>query len=166
LRDDPIVGIEDTVHVATPTRNVSPRQDTPTTARRSGYAIAVGVNIALMMIVNNLLEWGWPQFLTGDFERLLPWINFSLGASVVVNLLYMAYDADWFKSGWQVVLTAISLAVLIRTYQLFPFDFSDFSWPAETIIRIVLWVVGGAMVIAIAAEGLKSITSLARRAVN
>jgi hypothetical protein len=154
------------VHTATPTPTLPPRRGTPTLARRSGYAIAAGVNIALMLIVNNLLEWGWPRFLTDDFEDLLPWINFSLAASIVVNLLYTAYDADWFKSGWQVVLSAISLAVLVRTYQLFPFDFSDFSWPVETVARIVLWVVGGALVIAIVAESVKSITSLARRALN
>ena len=146
----------------TPTR----RHQTPGLARRSGYAIAAGVNIALLMIVNNLLEWGWPRFLTAEFEDLLPWINFSLGASLVVNLLYMAYDADWFKSGWQVVLSIISFAVLVRTYRLFPFDFSDFAWPAETIARIIMWVVGVALVIAIVVEGVKSITSLARRIVN
>ncbi len=152
--------------VATPTRSAPRHRQPPTTVRRSGYAVAAGVNIALLMIVNNLLEWGWPRFLTNDFERVLPWVNFSLGATIVVNLLYMVYDADWFKSGWQVVLSLISLAVLVRTYRVFPFDFSDFTWPAETLTRIVMWVVGGALVIAIVAEGVKSITSLARRILN
>lgn len=152
--------------VATPTRPDSRHRQPPSTARRSGYAVAVGVNIALLMIVNNLLDWGWPRFLTNEFERVLPWVNVSLGATIVVNLLYMAYDTDWFKSAWQVVLSLISLAVLVRTYRVFPFDFSDFTWPVETLTRTVMWIVGGALVIAIVVEGIKSVTALARRIIN
>lgn len=154
------------MHTTAPAPAPTRHREAPTLVKRSGYAIAAGVNIALMLIVNNLLNWGWPRFLTAEFEKLLPWVNFSLGASVVVNLLYMAYDADWFKSGWQAVLSVISLAVLVRTYQLFPFDFSDFSWPVETVARTIMWLVGLALVIAIVAEGVKSITSLARRILN
>ena len=41
-------------------------------ARRFGYLVAIGVNLVLLYVVNNLLEWGVPEFLTDDFERVLP----------------------------------------------------------------------------------------------
>lgn len=148
------------MHVAT--KPPITREGVPSPGRRIGYGVGAGINIALLMVVNSLVDWGWPAFLTSDFERLLPWINVSLIASLVVNLMFIAYDAAWFKSGWNVVLSAISLAVVTRTLQIFPFDFSDWSWPIETVARIVLVVVAVSLVIAIIAEGVKALAALLR----
>lgn len=34
-------------------------------ARRFGYAVAVGVNVLLLVVVNNILDWGWVPWLSG-----------------------------------------------------------------------------------------------------
>lgn len=112
--------------------------------KRFGYGVAIAVNIALMFVVNNLLEWGWPAFLTDDFEQLLPLINLSLAASIVANVIYLWFDPAWFKSVVQIVLGGISMVVAIRTFQVFPFEFSGYevNWEAITRVILVLVMIG------------------------
>jgi hypothetical protein len=116
-------------------------------ARRFGYVVAVGVNLVLLYVVNNLLEWGVPEFLTGDFERVLPIMNFSIVANVVVNIVYLFFDPTWFKSITQIVLSVIGLIVVIRLYRVFPFDYTayefyEFEWEVVTRVVLVLIMIG------------------------
>ncbi|MGZ8755524.1 MAG: hypothetical protein ACXW15_10100, partial [Acidimicrobiia bacterium] len=53
--------------------------------RRFGYFVAVLVNVAMLIVVNNLLAWDILPFLTNGFERVTPIINVSLGAGILVN---------------------------------------------------------------------------------
>lgn len=123
----------------------------PTTANRVGYVIAIVINAALLVVVNNLLAWGWISWLTDDFEEVLPLLNVSLTATILVNLVYLAYDAEWFKSLCELGLLSISLAVTIRLYRVFPFDFSAYDVDWAVLVRIVLIIamvgVGIAMIV-------------------
>jgi hypothetical protein len=114
------------------------RETKPGWGRRVGYVVAIAVNLVLIFVVNNLLDWGWPSFLTDDFEQLLPLINLSLMASIVANLIYLWFDPAWFKSMTQIVLGMISLVVTVRTLQVFPFDFSGYDVNWEAVTRVVL----------------------------
>ena len=124
---------------------------TAKSARRIGYVIAIAINAALLVVVNNLLEWGWISWLTDDFEKVLPLLNLSLVATMVVNAVYLIYDASWFKSVCELGLLAITMAVLARTYIVFPFDFSAYAGSWETLTRLVIVLgmigVGIAMVV-------------------
>ena len=119
--------------------------------------VAIAVNVALLNAANNLLEWDIFPFLTNDFERVLPILNVSLGAAIVVNLIYLDVDALWFKSLTQIGLLAISLAVTIRLYQVFPFDFSayEFNWQL-----LATW----ALILAMVAIGIGVVAELIRLA--
>jgi hypothetical protein len=131
-------------------------------ARRFGYAVAIGVNAALLYVANNLLEWDVVPFLTADFDRVLPIVNVSLVASIVVNAMFLSYDADWFKSLCQAVLAAISLAVIARTFAVFPFDFSAYEFDWEALTRGIMIFMMVALSIAVVAETVKAFTSLTR----
>ena len=61
-------------------------------ARRSGYVIAIAVNVVMLYVVNNLLAWDILPFLTDDFGRVLWLIDISLLATIMVNLIYVEYD--------------------------------------------------------------------------
>lgn len=115
-------------------------QDPTPAGRRIGYVIAAALNLVGLWIVNNLLGWGWPPFLTESFRDLLPLIDVSLGASVVINLLWAWSDPPWFKHLAQIGLNLIGLLVTVRTWQIFPFDLSDYAPAWETIARIVIGV--------------------------
>jgi len=112
--------------------------------RRAGYAIAVMVNLVLLIIVQNILEWGWLPFLTEEFSDVVPWISFSLVTSIVVNLVYQANDTPGVKSIGQIVTNLISIFVTYQFLRVFPFDFSnyDFNWGIVARIVLILTIVG------------------------
>ena len=145
------------------TRKVPPRSRVVEGTRRFGYVVAVLVNIVLLFVVNNLLAWGVPGFLTEDFNTVLPIVNVSLVASAIVNVVYLVNDDRWFKSLSQAGLAAISLVVAIRTLTVFPFDFAryDFDWALVT--RTILVFVIVALSIAIVAEALRGISASIRK---
>ena len=107
-------------------------------ARKVGYSVAVMVNVIMLILVNATPGWRVLLFLTEDFVSLLWLVNLSIFASVMVNVAYLAYDAAWFKSVGQIGVTAIGLVASIRTWQVFPFDFSPYDGPWETLTRLTL----------------------------
>ncbi len=116
--------------------------------RRLGYLVAAAVNGVLLWVFHHLLEWGWPKFLTEDFEQVLPVLSASLVATIVANLCFLAYDRRWFKALAEAVTAALSLAAGVRTWQVFPFDFSTTARDWSTLARVVIAV--GIVVMAIA----------------
>lgn len=108
--------------------------------RRAGYVAAAIVNLVLLWGANQLLDWGWPAFLTDDFEDLLPWVNASFLATVGVNLIWVWRDPAWFRHLGEAVTNVISLVVAWRTWQIFPFDFSGYSFDWELVARILIVV--------------------------
>ena len=119
----------------------------PPGTRRFGYLVAVLVNVAMLIVVNNLLAWDILPFLTSGFDRVVPIINVSLGASILVNLIYLSYDAGWFKALTQIGLLGISMAATVRLYRVFPFDFSayEFDWATVAKWALILAMVGVAV---------------------
>ena len=81
--------------------------------RRLGYGISIVVQVALLILVNNLVEWDIAPFITEEFNDLVPYINVSLVASMVVNAVYFAFDPRWFRSFTQAILNVISLVVVV-----------------------------------------------------
>lgn len=125
--------------------------------RRVGYGVAVIVNVVMLIVVQNLLAWGWPAFLTSDFERVTGIISVSLVASIIFNLAYLWFDPSWFRHGGQVVTGAVSLAVMARVYQVFPFDFTAWSFDPKGAVKVAMVAGMVAVGIAIAVEFLKMI---------
>jgi hypothetical protein len=129
-------------------------------SRRIGYVVAIAVNIALLVIANNILEWDWFPWLTEDFRDVLPVINASLIASIAANAAYVAYDARWFKTIAEFGLLVISLIATIRLLQVFPFDFSAYEFGWATLCRSLL----GLAIFGICVGMLVQLVQLARMA--
>ncbi|MGB5167874.1 MAG: hypothetical protein WBP49_05635 [Acidimicrobiia bacterium] len=130
--------------------------------RRFGYAVAIVVEVALLIVVNNLVEWDIAPFITEGFNNLVPYINVSLVASMVVNIAYFAFDPRWFRSLTQAILNVISLIVIVQTYRIFPFDFSgsDFNWTALTrTVLVVLMVLVGVGIVGEIAKMLQGLST-------
>ena len=136
------------------TSHVEISTDTKEAARRAGYVVSIAINVAMLVIVQNLLEWGWPSFLTDDFADVVPWISFSLVASIVANIIYQIDDSQVVKSVGQMAVNLISVWVTYTVLAVFPFDFSayQFDWEIVTRVVLILAIVGagiGALVEAI-----------------
>src|SRR3954467_4855602 len=91
-------------------------------ARRFGYLVGAAVNALLLYLANVRPGWHVVPFLTEDFAQVLVWVNASLLAGVVTNLVYLAHDSRWLTSLGGLVTTGIGLAALVRILQVFPFD--------------------------------------------
>lgn len=112
----------------------------PIAERRAGYIAAVAVNAIILWVANSLLGWGWPPFLTADFDRLLPWIDASLAATIAVNLLWAWRDPAWFRHLGQISLNLLNIIVVVRTWQIFPLDFSHYWTGWEVLARMAIAV--------------------------
>lgn len=135
----------------------------PEGAKRFGYFVAAVINGAMLFVANNLLEWGWFSWLTAEFEEVLPLVSLSLTANIVVNAIYIAYDDQWFKSLTQIGVTGIGIAVAIRMWSVFPFDFSEYDFAWGTMARFVIGIAIFGMVVGIIAETVKLVRALAGR---
>lgn len=122
---------------------------------RFGYAIAVVLNVAMLIVVQNVLDWGWLPFLTEDFADVIPWISLSLVVSIVVNLVYQLTDTTVVKSTGQILSNLISIVVTYQVLTVFPFDFSNYGFDWALVTRIV-------MVLAMVGAGLGVLTEVAK----
>ena len=135
--------------------------ENPADARRSraslrfGYVVAIAINVALLVIVNNALDWELVEFLTDDFAQLTGLISFSLVATIVANAGFMVADRPRIKAPTQAALNIIGVVVSVRILQVFPFDFStyDFDWGI---------VARGVLILAIAGSAVGAIVEFAR----
>jgi hypothetical protein len=107
-------------------------------ARRFGYIVAAAITAAIWFVINVWPGWQDLSFLTDQTTEVLWLVNVSLVVSVAVNLIYAVYDPVWLKALGDLVTTSIGLAVLVRAWQVFPFDFSDYSIDWAVIARVVL----------------------------
>jgi hypothetical protein len=112
--------------------------------RRVGYIVAAAITVGMWFVINQWPGWQQLSFLTDETQDVLWLVNFSLVVSVALNVVYVIHDPVWLKSLGDLVTTSIGLAVLVRLWQVFPFDFSDYSvnWDGVTRIVLVVAIVG------------------------
>lgn len=119
----------------------------PVAGRRLGYTIAVGVNAVLLYLVNIAPGWDAVPFLTPATTQVLPWVNATLIATAVANVLYVVWDPRWFRALGDIVTTSIGIVAMVRVWQVFPFDFSGSSFDWALVAKFALGVgVGGSIV--------------------
>jgi hypothetical protein len=70
--------------------------------------------------------------------QVLPLVNLSLLVGFLTNLAYLVADPPWFKALGNILTAGISIAVLVRTLRVFPFDFGDSASTWDPITRGIL----------------------------
>jgi hypothetical protein len=125
----------------------APVRRPPVAARRVGYLVAAGIHAVLLYLVNVSPGWQAVSFLTEDTRQVLGLVNVSLVAGLVCNLVYVFVDATWLRSLGDLLTTGIGLAVLVRLWQVFPFDFGDATvgWALVAHALLVVGIVGSAI---------------------
>ena len=121
-------------------------------ARRFGYLVAIAVNAALLWAVNQLLVWGWPGFLTEEFTEVLPLVSASLIAGMVVNAVLLLRDRGRVKALGELITAAFGLAISVRLWTVFPFDFSGHGTDWNGTLRVALGVGIAVMAVAVLAN--------------
>lgn len=114
------------------------RSQPPVGIRRLGYVIAIVVNVVGLVVVNNILAWGWISFLTDDFALVVPLMSLVMAATIVVNVVYLFTDKRVVRSTTQIGINLISLVATYRIFRVFPFDFGEFDFNWGIVVRVVL----------------------------
>lgn len=116
----------------------------PTTARRVGHILSILTNAVMLWAAYQLLDWGWPNFLTSDFAQVLGILTLSFLVGMVASATFLFRDRGRFRALADLVTGSIGIAVLLRLWSVFPFDFSvyeqDWSWLVT--LLIILGIVG------------------------
>ena len=125
-------------------RDTSDRRQAATPDPRVGYLIGLGVNVALLYLINVRPGWQTVPFLTGDMEQVIDVVNLSLAAGAVADGAYLVIHPAWLRALGGLVTTGIGLVALLRLLDVFPFDFgaSSVDWAAVARVVIVVGIVG------------------------
>ncbi len=115
----------------------SVQRDLGHTGRQAGYVAAIIVNLIMLYVFHNLLRWGVP-FLTEDWEEILPYMDASISGAIAVNILWIFYDARWFRRLLQIGLNVLGFRVAWAMFTIFPFEFD--VYPVEQVLRIAFLV--------------------------
>jgi hypothetical protein len=104
--------------------------------RSLGYLVAIAVNVGLLYLINRTPGWDAVNFLTDQTPLVLGLVNASIGASVVMNLIYLVSDPEWLRALGDVVTTGIGLVALLAIWRVWPIDLAA---PWDVLAR---WVIG------------------------
>ncbi|WP_205650728.1 hypothetical protein [Actinoplanes solisilvae] len=130
----------------------------PVGTLRTGYAVAAAVNAVLLYLVNARPGWEALPFLTAETVHVLVMVNVSLAVGLAANLVYLVRPSSSLVPAGGIVTTGIGLAVLVRFWQVFPFDFGAGSW-WTTVMRVLLILGIAGSIIAVPVQ----LVSLVRR---
>jgi hypothetical protein len=115
-------------------------------ARRAGYAVAAGVDVLLLVLVNGWPGWDAVPVLTPDTELVLGPVNASLAVGLLVNLAYLVHDPPRLRAAGDVVTSAVGLVALVVLWRVFPLDVGD-GWRLVARVLLGLGVVGSVVAI-------------------
>ena len=132
--------------VTTPTRRP------PVAARRFGYLVTVSLNAVFLYLLNVSPGWDAVPFLTSSTALVVGLVNVSSAIGIVINVSYMFYDPPWWRAAGETVTTAVGLAVLVRLWDVFPFDFAESSVNWSLVTRVVLVIAIAGSVIGIVVQ--------------
>lgn len=124
-------------------------------ARRSGYLVAVTVNVLLLLAVNAWPGWQALPFLTPDTQQVIGLVNASIVASLLVNVVYLVRDDPWLKALGDLATVTVGLVALLRIWRVFPFDFPDTGFDWATVVRVLLGIAIFGSVVGILASGIR-----------
>ena len=125
--------------------------------RRLGYAAAVVVDLALLALVNVAPGWRSIDLVSADASQVVQLVNVMLAFAVVANTVSALVDRRWVRSGGNLVILTMALVVLLRVWEVLPFDLSRLSpslspvdW--EFVVRMVVAQVAFGCLVAVVVQ--------------
>jgi hypothetical protein len=124
--------------------NATRRGHRPSLAsRRFGYAVSILIDLALWYGVLVWPGWSVLPFLTPATELVLPIVITSFIVGALVNVVWFVHDPAWLRALGNLVTTMVAVAVGVRVWEVFPFDFGAAEgWPLLVRVLLGLGIVG------------------------
>jgi hypothetical protein len=113
---------------------------------KSEYVIAIIVNLILLYVFNNLLNWH-VYFITNALNEVLWIINLSIIAAIIGNALLLSYNPEWFRHVMKTILNIFAFVAVYFLYKVFPFNFNNPSLNWGLNILLILIMIGLAIAI-------------------
>lgn len=134
-----------TTTIGAPTSTRRPRASRA--ARRFGYVVAVAVNSLMLYLIHGWPGWDAVPFLSAETTDVLPYVDASIVASIVVNTAYVVRDGRLTKAAGELLVNLVSLLSLIRFWQVWPFDFDGVwgGWQPLVYVMLAVATVGTAV---------------------
>lgn len=129
------------------TEPITAHRRPPAAVRRAGYGMAALVQLAMLYVVNWWPGWHSATFLTPDAAQVVWLFNLAIAVGVVFDLAFLVHDPRWLTALGDVVTAGLGLAVLVRTWKVFPFQFTDttIDWALFVRFGLGLAIVGAAV---------------------
>lgn len=108
---------------------------------RSEFIAPIIINIIIWFIVNNVLNWHL-SFISSSFSEVLGILNLLIMASIVVNIIFLFYQAGWFRNSLKIILDILGIMVAYSFLIVFPFILNEGLALALTIL-LILALIGG-----------------------
>lgn len=109
--------------------------------KKSEYIAAIVVNIILLYIFNNLLNWHL-YFITNALNDILWIINAAIIVTIVGNILLLAYNQEWFRHVMKIILNIVAIVAVYNIFTVFPFHFNSFLIDWSVTIALIFIIVG------------------------
>lgn len=122
-----------------------------------GYLVSIIINLIILYAINNLLDWKIPA-LTIDFEKVIIYFNYSLSATILINIIFLTYDRKTFKAFAQMIANLFGIYALYKFFVIFPLNFAEQNYDLIARIVVVFAIFGTAIGVII--ESIKFILSL------
>ncbi|MEN8240008.1 MAG: hypothetical protein ABFR53_12510 [Actinomycetota bacterium] len=128
--------------------------------RRFGYSVTIAIYVVSIWAAFNLVDWGWPPFLTDEWNDAVPYVAFAIGVNLAFTITLLFYDAEWYRSATQIVMNLAGLVAAVVVWQIWPFIFTDGGFPWEIIVRVGLALAVVGPIVGIISEAVKLVRRL------
>lgn len=108
--------------------------------RRFGYLVSIVINAVMAYVINRSPGWETASFLTDRTPEVLGWVNASLAAGVIANVVYIVWDPPRLRALGDLATLAIGIVSMGTIWRVFPFDFTGWGFPWPTVLRVLLVV--------------------------
>jgi hypothetical protein len=95
----------------------------------------------MLYLIHRWPGWDAVPFLTDETPRILGWVDASIWAGLIANLLYVAHDGPRFRGLGGLVTSGIGAIAVLRILQVFPFDLEP-PWVALVKVALIVGFVG------------------------
>ena len=117
------------------------RDEKENNPKKSEYIGAIVVNIILLYIFNNLLNWH-VYFITSALNEVLWVINLAIIATIIGNILFLIFNPELFRHVVKIILNILAVTAVYSIYSIFPFNFSSFLIDWSVTIALIFVIAG------------------------
>ncbi|WP_424355798.1 hypothetical protein [Methanobacterium sp. MBAC-LM] len=117
------------------------RREKNKNSKKSEYIGAIVVNIILLYIFNNLLNWQ-VYFITNALNEILWIINIAIIVTIIGNIMFLIFNPEWFRHIIKIIMNIFAFTAVYSIYSVFPFNFSSFLIDWSVTIALIFIMVG------------------------